>query len=111
MSRPLMSAAAGALLRALLNRAGRDGARILLTDLTSVDWHSLTYAGERHLAGFAIGGSDAMALAERWLSGIEDADLPIGKSRFVAEIKVTEAPEVQEDGTVFLRIEALTLDS
>lgn len=111
MSRPLMSAAAAALLRALLRKAGANQSRILLTDWTTTDWQSLTFAGERHVAGFAIAGKDALAIAREWTSGLDEADLPIGSSCFVGDIAVTCGPELREDGKVFVGLEALTLAS
>jgi hypothetical protein len=48
MLRIAMSAAASGLLRALIARAGVPRDRILLTNLCSIDWQSLTFVGERH---------------------------------------------------------------
>lgn len=109
MNRPRMTAAATALMRALLQRAGADQHRIFLTDWASTDWHSLTFAGERHVAGFAIHAPDAEALATRWTTGLDEADLPIGSASFVADIAVRGPPEPREDGGVLVVIEALTL--
>jgi len=44
-----MSSAACGPLRALLRRSGDQADRILLSEIQSVDWQSLTFAGERHL--------------------------------------------------------------
>ena len=66
MNRPRMTGAATALLRLLLQRAGQERHRILLSHWSSVDWQSLTFTGERHEACFTIVGEDAMSLAERW---------------------------------------------
>ena len=43
-----MSPAASNLIRALIARAGVPRDRILLTDVQSTDWQSLTLTGERH---------------------------------------------------------------
>jgi hypothetical protein len=48
MNRMAMSQAASALLRVLIARSGAPRDRILLTDVQSVDWRSLTFTGERH---------------------------------------------------------------
>lgn len=48
MIRVLMSSAAAGLLRAILSRAGIARERVLLTEIRSVDWQSLTIVGERH---------------------------------------------------------------
>jgi hypothetical protein len=55
----VMSRAASALLRALLDRAGDQRARILLSEIHSVDWQSLTLAGERHQIRLRILGPNA----------------------------------------------------
>ena len=109
MSRPLLSAAGGALLRTLLARVDDERNRIVLTSWTTVDWQSLTFAGERHRASFSVTGVDASGLAARWTDGLEDADLPLGGGRFVADLTVT-ANELQPDGSVRIDLEALTLD-
>lgn len=109
MNRPRMTSAASALLRTLLERAGPDRNRILLSDWTSVDWHSLTFAGERHCAGFVFLGEDAAERAGQWADGLPEAEFDIGPSRFVAEIALAVPPEAREDGSVLVQIEALTI--
>ena len=109
MTRSLLSRSAGALMRCLLQRAGNDRNRILLSSWLSVDWQSLTFVGERHQASFRLTGPDAMALARRWTDGIEDAELDVGKGLFVAELAVSGRPVVEADGSVIVSLEALTL--
>lgn len=109
MNRPLMSAASKALLRTLLGRAGANRDRIFLTHWIATDWQSLTFAGERHEAGFRIIGEDALQLAQDWTSALGDADLPIGGG-FVAEIGLAKPIAVQDDGSVLVDLEALTLE-
>jgi hypothetical protein len=104
-----MTAAASALLRALVGRAGPERNRILLSDWTSIDWHSLTFAGERHCAGFVFGGPDAGARAADWAEGLSNAEFDIGSSRLVAEIALSGAPQPPEDGSVLVQVEALTI--
>ena len=62
MVRVAMSPAAAALLRALITRAGVSRDRILLTDIRSVDWRSLTFTGERHQIALRIPGPEASAI-------------------------------------------------
>ena len=109
MSRPLLSSAGGALLRALLTKANNEQHRIVLTSWVSVDWQSLTFAGERHQASFRINGADAAELGRRWTHGLDEAELPLGGGRFVADIKVG-AQTAQPDGSVLVELEALTLE-
>lgn len=109
MNRPRMTAYATALLRCLLQRAGEDRNRVLLSQWSTVDWQSLTLEGERHEAIFVITGTNAVAFAQLWLAGLSDAefDLPRG---FVADIEVTSGPQLRDDGAVEVAISALTLD-
>jgi len=108
MTRSLLSRPGSALIRAVLERAGNDRNRFLLSSWTSVDWQSLTFAGERHEASFRLTGPAAADLARRWIDGLEQADLPIGKGMFVADLTATIAP-VAPDGSVTVSLEALTL--
>src|ERR1044072_8493797 len=64
---------AGALLRALLERAGAPRDRILLTNIRSTDWQSLTFIGERREIQLRIPGAASGAIAERLCAGLEDA--------------------------------------
>ena len=109
MNRPLMSPVSSSLLRTLLRRAGADRNRIILTHWIATDWQSLTFSGERQQAGFRITGDEALQLAERWTSGLEDADLPLARG-FVAEIGLTKPLVPDSDGSVLVDLEALTLE-
>lgn len=108
MSRPLLSASGGALLRCLLARVNDERHRIILTHWSITDWQSLTFTGERHEAQFSVTGAEAAELAARWTEGLEEADLPIGSGRFVADLKV-ETGTTDRDGNVPVALEALTL--
>lgn len=109
MTRPRLSPAASALVRALLHRAAIPTDRILLTHCISTDWRSLTFIGERHQLGFRIAGPDASASATSFTSGIEEADLPLGRG-FVGDIALAAPLAPQEDGSVLVELEALTLE-
>lgn len=110
MSRPMLSTAGGSLLRALLARVGEERSRILLTSWLSVDWQSLTFVGERHMASFSISGSDAVNLAQRFTQNLAEADLPLGGGRFVADLQVTHRSDPTPEGAVVVELEALTLE-
>ena len=103
-----MSAAAAGLLRALLNRAGVERNRILLSDFRSTDWQSLTFSGERHEIALRIPGPGALAVAERLTDGLTDAEFSL-PGHFVADIAVRGEPVAGPDGAVSLAIEALTI--
>ena len=108
MNRIPMSAAAAALLRALIARAGVPRNRILLSEVESIDWQSLTFTGERHLIRLRISGPDSRSVVERMCAGLEDAEFSI-PGVIVADIGVAGTPNRALDGSVSLTIEALTV--
>jgi hypothetical protein len=103
-----MSPAASGLLRALVARGGCSRDRVLLTELSSEEWHSLTFVGERHHLHMRISGPDGATIASRIATGLEDAEFTI-PGHIVADIGCGCAPQVEADGGVLLRIEALTV--
>jgi hypothetical protein len=103
-----MSPAACALLRALTGRAGVARDRILLTEVNSVDWRSLTFNGERHQIELRVPGPDAQTIVDRMCDGLEDAEFSI-PGQFVADIAILGAPKRGYDGSIALTIEALTI--
>jgi hypothetical protein len=107
MLKVAMSAAASGLLRALIARAGVPRDRILLTNLRSVDWQSLTFLGERHEISLRIAGPHSDAVAQRLTHGL-DADFVI-PGQIVADLAVVSGPERTGDGSTELSIEALTI--
>jgi hypothetical protein len=107
MKLPLSPAAAG-LLRALLARTGIDRHRILLTELRSTDWQSLTFIGERHVMELRVPGPDAEQLAQRLTDGLEDAEFDI-PGHIVADIQLLKAMSRNPDGSIALQVEALTV--
>ena len=50
-----------------------------------------------------------MDLATRWTKDIGDAELPMGRGRFVADITVPNDLWLRDDGSVLIEVEALTL--
>jgi len=108
MNRLAMSSAATGLLRALIARAGVPRDRILLSDVYSVDWRSLTFTGERHELELRIPGPEAMRVVERMCDGLEDAEFSI-PGIIVADIALAGTPDVAPDGSATIRIEALTV--
>ena len=108
MIKMAMSQAAGCLIRVLVARAGVDRNRILLTDVESVDWQSLTLAGERHQIALRVTGLDSGDIARRMCAGLEDAEFSI-PGLIVADIAVLGSPRREPDGATALMIEALTV--
>ena len=84
--------------------------RILLTELTSVEWRSLTFVGERHQLTLRIAGADAGEIASRITTGLGDAEFAIC-GHVVADIACEGRPQPETDGSVTLRIEALTIEN
>ena len=108
MTTPVFSAAAGALLRGLLARSGASRSDVLLTEVRSVDWRSLTFDGERQEIAMRFTGPDARAEADRMIDRIEDHEFSIGKV-IVADINVVGRCVGLGDGSVSIAIEALTI--
>ncbi len=105
-----MTAAAAALLRALVARAGVSRDRILLTDAESIDWQSLTFTGERHCFDLRIPGPDSRAIADRFCNGLEEAEFSL-PGIVVADITIAAKPRFALDGSTSVAIEALTISA
>jgi hypothetical protein len=108
MNRLRMSPAAANLLRALIARAGVPHDRILLTDVTSTDWQSLTFTGERHHLSLRVPGPGSEDVVERMCGGLEDAEFSI-PGQLVADITIFGKPVRASDGSTSISIEALTI--
>ena len=108
MNRIPISEAASAMLRLLAARARVPRDRILLSDVRSTDWRSLTFTGERHLFELRIVGPDSATAVERMCAGLEDAEFSI-PGTIVADIAVAGAPARGLDGSIRVAIEALTV--
>ena len=104
----VMSRAAAGLLRALLQRGGDHRHRILLSEIRSVDWHSLTLEGERHQIRLRVTGPAAELIVAPFVSGIEEAEFAI-PGQILADIALARTPERLLDGSVTLELEALTV--
>ncbi|MGE5563971.1 MAG: hypothetical protein ACM3ZV_11810 [Bacillota bacterium] len=110
MTRLPMSSAASSLLRALIARAGVDRDRILLTEIQSVDWQSLTFTGERHQIALRVTGADSASVVEQMVSGLEDAEFSI-PGVVVADIALLGEPRKALDRSTSVNIEALTVSA
>ena len=110
MNRIPMTTAASALLRALVARSCAPRDRILLSEARSVDWHSLTFAGERHEMEFRVPGPNSREVVDRMCNGLEDAEFSI-PGLIVADIGVAGGPALALDGSTTVKIEALTISA
>lgn len=108
MRKSPLSPAAARLLRALVARAGIEEDKIFLTKFNSVDWHSLTFIGERHEIELRIPGPDADRPASRLANGLTEAEFSI-PGQIVADIGMQSPPSQRGDGSITLSIEALTI--
>ena len=108
MNRIVMSPAASTLLRCLVGRSGVSRDRILLSDVSSVDWRSLTFTGERHQIELRVTGPHSGAVVERMCHGLEDAEFSIA-GVIVADIAPADSPAPCPDGSTTVTIEALTV--
>lgn len=108
MMKMAMSQAAAALVRALIARGGVERNRILLTDVESVDWQSLTFTGERHQISLRVIGSGSAEIAQRICAGVEDAEFSI-PGVIVADIAAVGTPTRGLDRSTEFMIEALTV--
>lgn len=108
MNRLAMSPAASALLRCLIGRANIARDRILLTEVESVDWRSLTFNGERHELELRITGPDSHLVMQRMCDGLEDAEFSI-PGVIVADVALAGGPARAPDGSTTIKIEALTV--
>ena len=108
MNRLPMSAAASALLRALAARSCAPRDRILLSDVRSVDWQSLTFTGERHEIELRVPGPNSREVVDRMCERLADAEFSI-PGVIVADIGVAEGPSLELDGSTTVKFEALTI--
>ena len=108
MNRIAMSPAAAALLRCIVGRARIPRNRILLSDVVSVDWRSLTFTGERHEFELRVLGPHSQLAVEFMCDGLEDAEFSI-PGVIVADIALAGTPALAPDGSTIISIEALTV--
>jgi hypothetical protein len=106
--RMALSHAASGLLRALLERIGDQSDRILLSEIQSVDWQSLTFTGETHVMRLRVPGPNADMIVGRLALGLGELEFAI-PGHLVADIAVAGAPARALDGSVTPAIEALTI--
>jgi len=109
LSPVVASRAAAGLLRALLRRAGNHDDRILLNEILSTEWRSLTLEGERHFIVLRLTGEDAGAMCTSLTTGLEEAEFAI-PGQIVADIALARPPFHAEDGSISVAIEALTIE-
>ena len=110
MNRMPMSSAASSLLRALIDRAGVSGDRILLSDVHSTDWRSLTFNGERHQLELRVTAPDSRMIVDRMCADLEEAEFSIPRV-VVADIGVAGDIRSNFDRSTTVTIEALTVSA
>lgn len=105
-----LSPAAAGLLRGLIARSGAARERILLTEVRSTGWHSLTFDGERHRIALRIVGDHSEAIARRMIDRVEEVEFVI-PGVVIADVHVAGPPLRDADGSTVLAIEALSVAS
>ncbi|MBV9930859.1 MAG: hypothetical protein JO013_07930 [Alphaproteobacteria bacterium] len=101
-----MGDAGTALLRAL--RAMLEGAGALVVEeVRSRRWASVTFAGARHELALRLEGDGAEAAAARFVAGLDAAEFALA-GHIVADIALVA--EERRRGCARLRIEALTVE-
>jgi hypothetical protein len=108
MSGPVLSSAAAGLLRGLIARSGARRSEVLLTEVRSTDWRSLTFDGERHEIGMRFVGPAAAEDADRLTQGLADQEFTI-PGTIVVDIVLAGRCVGLTDGSVSVAIEALTI--
>lgn len=108
MNRLAMSNAGSALLRLLVTRAGVPRNRILLTEIESVEWRSLTFNRERHRMRLRVSEPESAIIVERMCDRIGESELS-APGLIVVDILVVEHSALP-DGSTCVAIEALTVN-
>ncbi len=108
MSGPVLSPAAAGLLRGMIARSGANRSEVLLTEVRSTDWRSLTFDGERHEIGVRFVGPGAEREADRMVGGIAEHEFAI-PGTIVVDITLVGRSIGLTDGSVSVAIEALTI--
>ena len=109
MMRVAISPAAAALYRALVERSRTPRDQVLMSNIRSVDWQSLTLSGERHEIHIRLDGGHAAAAGARLCDGLAEAEFSLA-GLIVADICVVGVPRPAADGSVEIEIEALTIE-
>jgi hypothetical protein len=108
MNRMAMSNAGSALLRLLSARAGVPRNRILLTEIESVEWRSLTFIGERHQMRLRVSEPESATTVDRMCDGIGECELS-APGLIVVDISVVARSTLADRSTI-VTIEALTVN-
>lgn len=108
MIRVAMSAAGASLIRALLARADVSRDAVRLVSYRATDWHSLTFAGERHELTVRIPGEDRIAIVRRLIGGLGEHEFNL-PGHIVADIGATERVTFEREDAIEVAVEALTI--
>lgn len=108
MMKVAMSSAGAGLLRALLKRVGMTREDVRLESYLGTDWHSLTFAGERHEFALRLPGAERISTAAALIGGLSDDEFVV-PGQIVAEI-CGEATATLDGLAIMVRIEALTIE-
>jgi len=90
-------------LAAVLERPGR----VVIEEIVSRSWASVTFAGARHELALRIEGEGAEVAAARFVAGLHAAEFSLD-GHILADIALVE--EERRPGLARLRLEALTVE-
>ena len=108
MMKLALSRATTALLRGLAARAGIDRDRMHLIEARSTDWQSLTFRGERHELSLRLAANAAEDTLARLTDGLAEAEFDLA-GHLVIDVAIAADPRREDDGTIRLDLEALTI--
>jgi len=107
--RRVVEDAATALLRALCARFADFEGTFRVEELNSRCWASVTFSGARHHIAFSLAGQGAAAVADAFLSGMEETEFDL-QGHILADIAVVGEQRDPAGRLVQLRLEALTVE-
>lgn len=99
--------AASALLRAVRNAFAGFGGALVVEEMRSRRWASITFTGARHELRFRLEGRTADEEAERFVSSLEAAEFAL-RGHVLADIALVS--QVREEGRAVIEVEALTVE-
>lgn len=105
--RPRCDQAQAAILRAVAAIVTPFGARVVIEELRSRDWASLTLTGARHELDVRLDGASAAAALDALIAALPQAQVAMN-GRILAELVVE--PGTADDEGVALTICALVID-
>ncbi len=93
--------------RLLLEKAGETAS---VSHSTSIEWSSITFAGERHQITMLITDAEAARLFVDWVDDDSKVDINLPGCS-LADLVVVEEDQIEPVGHIYVTLEALTVNS